>query len=230
MNKSRRKKKERYSMKKKKNVTSWAIAILLGLALVAFTAFAENHEQPMKKGEAKMCRQSAEKAGQAPCGASLKKGDSCTSATKEKGRLKGSCPNAEKACGAAEAKAECKSGEKGKCSAECKEKAAAACKEKCGDECKGLCKTEGKKACGSACKGKAESEKSPIAVQGSQKNCPVMGGAINKNIFVDHNGQRIYLCCEACVEPFKKNPDLYLEKLEKSGENPDILTPAPEQK
>ncbi len=46
-----------------------------------------------------------------------------------------------------------------------------------------------------------------------QEICPVMGGKINKSIFVDHQGNRIYLCCAACIDQFKKDPDKYMKKL-----------------
>ena len=48
----------------------------------------------------------------------------------------------------------------------------------------------------------------------AQKTCPVMGGAINKAIFVDHNGRRVYFCCAACVDAFKKDPQKYLAKVD----------------
>ena len=64
------------------------------------------------------------------------------------------------------------------------------------------------------------------AVAVPQKTCPVMGGAINKEIHVDHNGKRVYLCCAGCVETFKKDPDRYLAKLDSLGESPEVLAPA----
>lgn len=48
----------------------------------------------------------------------------------------------------------------------------------------------------------------------AQKTCPVMGGAIDPNIFVDHNGRRIYFCCPACVETFKADPEKYIAKVD----------------
>src|SRR3989339_1568418 len=46
-----------------------------------------------------------------------------------------------------------------------------------------------------------------------QITCPVMGGKINKDIFVEHNGKKVYFCCPACIEEFEKNPEKYLDKL-----------------
>jgi YHS domain-containing protein len=41
-----------------------------------------------------------------------------------------------------------------------------------------------------------------------------MGNPINKEIYVDHNGRRVYFCCQMCVEQFKKEPEKYLKKLD----------------
>lgn len=50
-----------------------------------------------------------------------------------------------------------------------------------------------------------------------QKTCPVMGGTINKDIYADYEGKRVYFCCEACVPTFKKDPAKYITKLEGEG-------------
>ena len=51
----------------------------------------------------------------------------------------------------------------------------------------------------------------------AQKTCPVMGGAIDKDIFVEHEGRKIYFCCDACPAVFKKDPAKYIQKLEAEG-------------
>ena len=56
-----------------------------------------------------------------------------------------------------------------------------------------------------------------------QKTCPVMGGAINRSIYADYRGERVYFCCGACPPQFKKNPVKYLDKLESMGEVPEKL-------
>jgi YHS domain-containing protein len=53
--------------------------------------------------------------------------------------------------------------------------------------------------------------------QPNQKMCPVMGNPINKEVYSDYNGKRIYFCCKDCSEKFKKNPDQYILKSEKKG-------------
>ena len=51
-----------------------------------------------------------------------------------------------------------------------------------------------------------------------QTTCPIMdGNKINKNIYVDHNGKRVYFCCRACVARFKEDPDKYVKQLEDEG-------------
>ena len=50
-----------------------------------------------------------------------------------------------------------------------------------------------------------------------QTNCPVMGGVVDKKLFVDAEGKRIYLCCEGCIAPVKKDPKKYIAKLEAEG-------------
>ena len=46
-----------------------------------------------------------------------------------------------------------------------------------------------------------------------QTICPIMGGAINKNIFTEYKGKKVYFCCAGCKEKFEKEPEKYLDKL-----------------
>lgn len=47
-----------------------------------------------------------------------------------------------------------------------------------------------------------------------QTLCPVMeGNPIDPNLHVDYQGERVYFCCNFCVEEFQKNPEKYLDKL-----------------
>lgn len=50
-----------------------------------------------------------------------------------------------------------------------------------------------------------------------QTTCPVMGGAIDKNLYVDYNGKRVYMCCKGCEGALKKDPEKYIKKLEAEG-------------
>ena len=51
----------------------------------------------------------------------------------------------------------------------------------------------------------------------AQTTCPVMGGPVDKKLFVDAEGKRIYLCCKGCIDPVKKDPKKYIAKLEAEG-------------
>ena len=68
--------------------------------------------------------------------------------------------------------------------------------------------------------GTAAKPKTPAAVPGvqaaeiAQKTCPVMGGAIDKSVYVDYEGRRIYFCCTDCLAAFKKEPAKYVAKVD----------------
>lgn len=46
-----------------------------------------------------------------------------------------------------------------------------------------------------------------------QTMCPVMAGAINKDIFTEYKGKKVYFCCAGCKQEFEKQPEKYLDKL-----------------
>ena len=46
-----------------------------------------------------------------------------------------------------------------------------------------------------------------------QTTCPVMGGKINPDLFVEYEGKKVYFCCAGCSEQFLKDPQKYLSKL-----------------
>ena len=46
-----------------------------------------------------------------------------------------------------------------------------------------------------------------------QTTCPIMGGTINKNIFTEYKGKKVYFCCAGCKEKFEKEPEKYIAKL-----------------
>ena len=48
-----------------------------------------------------------------------------------------------------------------------------------------------------------------------QTSCPVSGKPINKEVFLDFQGQRIYFCCPSCPAEFQKDPEEYFAKFEK---------------
>lgn len=50
-----------------------------------------------------------------------------------------------------------------------------------------------------------------------QTTCPVMGGKINKEVYADYEGKRVYFCCGGCINGFRKDPVKYVKKLEGEG-------------
>ena len=46
-----------------------------------------------------------------------------------------------------------------------------------------------------------------------QTTCPVMGGAIDKALFTEYKGKKVYFCCDGCKEKFLEKPEQYIAKL-----------------
>jgi Cu(I)/Ag(I) efflux system membrane fusion protein len=57
----------------------------------------------------------------------------------------------------------------------------------------------------------------------NQTLCPVMGGKINKEVYTDHNGMRIYFCCAGCDGEFKSDPEKYLQQMRANNVEPEKL-------
>ncbi len=55
----------------------------------------------------------------------------------------------------------------------------------------------------------------------AQTHCPVMGGEINKEVFTDYNGMRIYFCCAGCDRQFKADPEKYIQQMRAKGVEPE---------
>ncbi len=52
------------------------------------------------------------------------------------------------------------------------------------------------------------------AAAAEQTTCPVMeGNPINKSLFVEYKGKKVYFCCAGCPEKFLANPEKYVAKL-----------------
>ena len=58
-----------------------------------------------------------------------------------------------------------------------------------------------------------ESEEVASAAAIEQTICPVMEGAIDKAIFTEYEGKKVYFCCAGCKEKFEKEPEKYIAKL-----------------
>jgi YHS domain-containing protein len=60
----------------------------------------------------------------------------------------------------------------------------------------------------------ADMESQGIILDAAQVKCPVMGGKVNREIYVDYGGRRIYFCCKPCVDKFKQDPAKYSRKVD----------------
>lgn len=54
-----------------------------------------------------------------------------------------------------------------------------------------------------------------------QATCPVTGEKIDKSVYVDYEGQRVYFCCGACKGAFAKSPGKYIKQMEMEGVQPE---------
>ena len=50
-----------------------------------------------------------------------------------------------------------------------------------------------------------------------QTKCPIKGGDINKDVFVDYQGKRVYFCCAGCDKKFMANADTLIKAAEAKG-------------
>jgi YHS domain-containing protein len=51
------------------------------------------------------------------------------------------------------------------------------------------------------------------AASTEQTLCPITGDKIDKSVFVEYQGKKVYFCCAACKSAFNKNPEKYMAKL-----------------
>ncbi len=59
-----------------------------------------------------------------------------------------------------------------------------------------------------------EAAKAIVAEAIEQKTCPIMAGnPINKNLFTEYKGKKVYFCCPACKPKFEADPEKYIAKL-----------------
>jgi YHS domain-containing protein len=48
----------------------------------------------------------------------------------------------------------------------------------------------------------------------AQTTCPVMdGNPIDKNVFTEYKGKKVYFCCQDCAAKFKAEPEKYAANL-----------------
>lgn len=80
----------------------------------------------------------------------------------------------------------------------------------------------------------AAGEEREVIVEAGNKICPVSGDKIEDGaaLKVEDKGKVYNLCCKACMQDFKKDPDKYIQKIEeelkKMAEQEKEAMPAPE--
>lgn len=75
--------------------------------------------------------------------------------------------------------------------------------------------------CCNNCKGKAEKSDDKVALIFAslakgftlQAACPVSGKPIDATKVVEHDGRKVYFCCDGCPDAFKKEPAKFTSKL-----------------
>lgn len=57
----------------------------------------------------------------------------------------------------------------------------------------------------------------PEGKTGLQTQCPIMGGKIDRKVFTEQEGKRVYFCCSSCPEEFRKDPAKHINEMESQG-------------
>jgi YHS domain-containing protein len=66
-----------------------------------------------------------------------------------------------------------------------------------------------------------------VVFENIQTSCPVSGATLEeKEVFVDHQGRRVFFCCQKCIAEFEKDPAGYLTKLDKAaaGDDTEVMS------
>ncbi|MFH1943864.1 MAG: YHS domain-containing protein [bacterium] len=79
--------------------------------------------------------------------------------------------------------------------------------------CCGSTEVEGCAGCSAGCQEKAvQTAETP-----NQEKCPVMGSPVNKEVYTDYNGKRVYFCCAGCDKKFRQDPEKYMKQMKEKG-------------
>lgn len=76
----------------------------------------------------------------------------------------------------------------------------------------------------SSCKKAEKTSKAPttpgsasVTTSKVQTTCPIEGGKIDKSMYADAQGQRVYFCCADCKAKFNADPAKYIKQMEDQG-------------
>lgn len=58
-----------------------------------------------------------------------------------------------------------------------------------------------------------KASESGVRFENNQSVCPVSNEPLEKEIFVDFEGRRVFVCCDKCVKMFEKDPARYITLL-----------------
>ncbi len=135
------------------------------------------------------------------------------------GHGKGTCPtDCSKPCCAAKSKT-CPKGCTKPCCAAKPKTHPAGCTKPC---CAAKSKTHPKGCTKPCCAAKSKthpkgSTKSCCAAKDKlsveQKTCPIMGNPVNKDLYAEYKGKKVYFCCAGCKPIFEADPKKYVTKL-----------------
>ena len=56
-----------------------------------------------------------------------------------------------------------------------------------------------------------------IILDAAQMSCPVEGGKVDRTVYVDYGGRRIYFCCNGCIDKFNRDPQKYSKKMDQEA-------------
>jgi YHS domain-containing protein len=100
---------------------------------------------------------------------------------------------------------------KGTCPADCTKPCCAAKSKTCPKGCTKPCCAAKSKTCPKDCTKPCCAAKNKLSVE--QKTCPIMGNPINKEVYVEYKGKKVYFCCPGCEPKFEADPEKYVAKL-----------------
>lgn len=69
----------------------------------------------------------------------------------------------------------------------------------------------------------AEGDGEESASAAKQTLCPVSGHKIDLASHVEHDGKKVYFCCDGCIEKFEADTDKYLAMLPQFGGSEDKI-------